>query len=59
MASISSADAVIVRSDNVSETMLFRLTKAEKDFIETQARRELRTQSNYLRSLVVEAMGSS
>jgi hypothetical protein len=51
---VSPSDAVVVKSDNVSENFLLRLTKREKQFIENQARRELRTQSNFVRSLVID-----
>ena len=57
MSDVSSTRPVIVKSDTVTENFLLRLTKKEKQFVESQARRELRTQSNFVRSLVIEAMG--
>jgi hypothetical protein len=54
---VSSRPPVVVKSDTVSEHLLLRLTKEEKQFVESQSKRELRRSSNYVRSLVIEAMG--
>jgi hypothetical protein len=53
MASPGSAP-VIVESDVVPETVLVKLSVAQRRFVEQQARAELRSISNFMRSLVVE-----
>jgi hypothetical protein len=52
----SPAAPVIVDSDLLPHTLLVRLSEEQKRFVTRQARAELRSVSNYLRSLVVEAM---
>jgi hypothetical protein len=57
MASTLSAGApVVVKSDVATETVCLRLTPAERHYVEQQSQRELRTVSNFLRSLIVERM---
>jgi hypothetical protein len=45
-----------VESDLVAATVIVKMTAAERRFIERQSRAELRTISNYVRSLVIERM---
>jgi hypothetical protein len=45
-----------VESDVVPETVIVKLTVAQRRFVEKQARAELRSISNFMRSLVVEKM---
>jgi hypothetical protein len=56
MSDVSSTRPVIVKSDLVTENILLRATKREKLFVETQAKRELRAQANYLRALILQEM---
>ena len=53
----SHAAPVTVESDVVPETVIVKLTVAQRRFVERQARAELRSISNWMRSLVVERMG--
>jgi hypothetical protein len=52
----SHAAPVTVESDVTVETVCLRLTAAEKKFVEQRARAELRTVSNYLRTLIADQM---
>lgn len=52
----SPAPAVIVNSDLVSAVVIVKMTPAERRFVEKQARLELRTISNFVRSLIIEKM---
>jgi hypothetical protein len=56
MSHVSSAAAVVVKSDVTWENVTARVTAAERAFVEKQSRAELRTVSNYMRSLIIEAM---
>jgi hypothetical protein len=53
---LSSGDAVIIKSDVTWENVTARVTAAERAFVEKQSRAELRTVSNFVRSLIIEAM---
>jgi hypothetical protein len=53
---LSSGAPVIVKSDVTWENVTARVTAAERAFVEKQSRAELRTVSNYMRSLIIEAM---
>lgn len=44
-------------ADGVTETICLRCTRSERAFIEQRAKSELRTVSNFLRSLVIEMKG--
>jgi hypothetical protein len=48
---------VTVESDLCSEVVIIKMTKAQKRFIERQARAEYRTMANYVRTLIVDRMG--
>jgi hypothetical protein len=50
------AAAVVVESDVVPETVLVKLSIAQRRWVEKQARLELRSISNFMRSLVAEKM---
>jgi hypothetical protein len=52
----SQAAPVTVESELCSEVIIAKMTKAQKRFIETQARSEMRTVANYIRTLVAEKM---
>jgi hypothetical protein len=52
----SPAAPVTVESDLLPATVLVKLTVAQRRFVERQARAELRSISNFMRSLVVEKM---
>ena len=52
------APAVVVSSDLVSSPLCIKMTAAERKFIERQAQLELRTLSNYVRSLIIERMSA-
>ena len=55
----SHAAPVTVESDVVPETVIVKLTVAQRRFVERQARAELRSISNYMRSLIVEKMSEA
>jgi hypothetical protein len=50
------AAPVTVERDLCSEVVIIKVTKAQKRFIERQARAEYRTLANYVRTLIVEKM---
>jgi hypothetical protein len=50
---------VIIESDLLPETVLVKLSVAQRRFVERQARAELRSISNFMRSLVVEKMAEA
>jgi hypothetical protein len=52
----SPAAPVTVESDLCSEVKIIKITKAQKRFIERQARAEMRTVANYLPTLIAEKM---
>ena len=52
----SPAPAVTIHSDLVSAVVIVKMTPAERRFVEKQAALELRTISNFVRSLVIERM---
>jgi hypothetical protein len=52
----SPAPAVTIHSDLVSAVVIVKMTPAERRFVEKQSRAELRTISNWIRSLVIEKM---
>ena len=52
----SPAPAVTIHSDLVSAVVIVKMTPAERKFVEKQAALELRTISNFVRSLVIERM---
>jgi hypothetical protein len=56
VSNVSSDAPVVVKSDVTWETIAARVTVAERAFVEKQSRAELRTVSNYMRSLIIEAM---
>jgi hypothetical protein len=56
MSDVSSTAPVIVKSDVTWENVTARVTTKERAFVEKQSRAELRTVSNYMRSLIIEAM---
>lgn len=45
---------VTVDTELLSEVLLVKVTKAQKRFVERQARLELRTMGNWVRTLIVE-----
>jgi hypothetical protein len=54
----SPATAPVTVESTALEYMGIKLTAAERKFVEKQSRSELRTASNFVRSLIVEAMGN-
>jgi hypothetical protein len=59
MIDMSHAAPVVVESDAVPETVLVKLSVAQRRWVEKQARLELRSISNFMRSLVAEKMGEA
>lgn len=55
----SPAPAVIVNSDLVSAVVIVKMTPAERRFVEKQAALELRSISNWVRSLIIERMSGN
>ena len=53
---VSAGAPVVVKGDVTWESVTARVTAAERAFVEKQSRAELRTVSNYMRSLIIEAM---
>jgi hypothetical protein len=47
---------VTVESDLVSAVVIVKMTPAERRYVEKQAALELRTISNFVRSLIIEKM---
>jgi hypothetical protein len=56
VSTLSPGASVVVESDVATETICLRVTATERQYIERQSRAELRTISNFLRSLIVERM---
>jgi hypothetical protein len=52
----SPAPAVTIHSDLVSAVVIVKMTPAERRYVEKQAALELRTISNFVRSLIIEKM---
>jgi hypothetical protein len=54
----SNAAPVTVESSLCSEAVIVKMTPAQKRFLEQQARAEMRTVANYIRTLVAEKMSA-